>query len=210
MPQTRNHQRKEPFMSKVAPAKLARRLAAIATLAAVGVLMLAAQGASAAQVPPQNFTCGDPSLPLTPCNQTAHFSDTVQVGTPFASAPSCPAFVTTDFALISGTGSGVEHSIVNNALDGWFTSTFTGTATITAYLDAGLTQPDPNVLPFTGKLTEWFGGSFNKNNFVFHSTFHFDGTAANGTTFRILDVSHTNTTASNPFVPHSFEITSCG
>jgi hypothetical protein len=136
----------------------------------------------------------------------------VQVGTPFANAPSCPAFVTNDFALISGTGNGVEHSIVNNALDGWFTSTFTGTATITAYIG------DPTLggvrglaeLPFTGKLTEWFGGSFNKNSFVFHSTFHFNGTAADGTTFRILDVSHTNTTPGNPFVPHSFEITTCG
>jgi hypothetical protein len=57
-------------------AMLARRVAVVAILAAVGVLMVAVQGAGAAQVPPQDFTCGDPSLPLTPCNQTAHFSDT--------------------------------------------------------------------------------------------------------------------------------------
>jgi hypothetical protein len=40
------------------------------------------------------------------------------------------------------------------------TSTFTGTATITPYLDPNLTMPDSNVGAFTGHLTEWFGGSF--------------------------------------------------
>jgi hypothetical protein len=104
--------------------------------------------------------------------------------------------------------------------DGWFTSTFTGTVTITAYLgvsaltspsyDPNVTVLDPPVLPFTGQLTEWFGGSFNKNNFVFHDTLHVSATDANGTTVRVLDVSHTNSTPGNPFVPHSFEITTCG
>ena len=187
----------------------ARRLAVVVVLTVFGVLMLAAQGAGAAPVPPSDFTCGVTVFDA-PCNQTAHFSDMFQVGTPFSSAPSCPVFVTTDFVTIVGTGNGIEHSIINKALDGWFTSTFTGTVTLTAYLDPGLTTRDLSVLPFTGRLTDWFGGSFNKNNFVFHSTFHFSGTAADGTTFRILDVSHTNTTASNPFVPHSFEITTCG
>jgi hypothetical protein len=147
---------------------------------------------------------------FTPCNQTAHFTALNEVGTPFANAsPSCPAFVTTDFVTLIGTGNGVEHSIINNAGDGWFTSTFTGTVTITAFKDAGLTTPDPNVLPFTGKITEWFGGSFNKNNQVFHDTFHFSGTAANGTTFTILDVSHVNTTPNTLGPPHSFQITTC-
>jgi hypothetical protein len=190
-----------------------RRLAVVAILAAVGVLMVAVQGAAAAPVPPGNFTCGDPSLPLTPCNQTAHFSDMFQLGTPFASAQNCPDFVTTDFAVISGTGNGVEHSIVNNALDGWFTSTWAGTATITAFIGDPTAGgvPDPSVPPLTGQLTEWFGGSFNRSNFVVHSTFHFNGTSADGlTSLRILDVSHTSTSASNPFVPNSFEITRCG
>ena len=143
----------------------------------------------------------------------AHFSDMFQVGTPFASASSCPAFVTTDFALIVGTGNGIEHSIVNNAGDGWFTSTWTGTVTLTAFIGDPTVDgvPDPNVPPLTGQLTEWFGGSFNKNNAVFHSTFHVNVASADGqTTLRVLDVSHANSTPTNPFVPHSFEITTCG
>jgi hypothetical protein len=101
--------------------------------------------------------------------------------------------------------------MIDNAGDGWSTSTFTGSVTITPFLDPGLTVPDPNVLPFTGQLTEWFGGSFNRNNFVFHTTFHFSGTDANGNTLRVLDVSHANTTGTAPFgPPNSFEILSCG
>jgi hypothetical protein len=189
----------------------ARRMAAVALLTVFGVLTVAAQGAGAAPVPPSDFTCG--VTVFTPCNQTAHFSDLTDVLTPPApsGATNCPNFVLTDFASVSGTGNGIEHSIINNAGDGWFTSTFTGTVTITPFLDAGLTTPDPNVLPFTGQLTEWFGGSFNRNNFVFHTTFHFSGTDANGNTLRVLDVSHANTTGAAPFgPPNSFEILSCG
>ena len=186
----------------------ARRAAVVAVLAVLGALMVVA-GAGAAPVPPSDFTCGVIAFD-TPCNQTAHFSDVAFEGTPFANAPSCPAFVTTDFAFITGSGNGVEHSIINNALDGWFTSTFSGTATLTAYLDPDLTKPDPAVPTFTGKLTEWFGGSFNKNNFAATSTFHFSGTAADGEALRVLDVSHANSTGANPFVPRSFEITRCG
>lgn len=189
----------------------ARRLAVVAVLTVIGVLMVAAGGAGAAPVPASDFTCGVIVFD-TPCNQTAHFSDTFQVGTPFASAPSCPAYVTTDYATIVGTGNGIEHSIINKALDGWFTSTFAGTVTLTAYIgdptNGGV--PDLSVPQFTGKLTEWFGGSFNKNNFVTHSTFHFDGTAADGTTLRILDVFHVNSATGVVGPPHSFEITSCG
>jgi hypothetical protein len=165
--------------------------------------------ALAAPVPPSDFTCGVTVFDQ-PCNQTAHFGAVAFTGTPFASAQDCPSFVTTDFALITGSGNGAEHSIINNALDGWFTSTFTGTATITAYLDPGLTMPDTAVPSFTGQITEWFGGSFNRNNFATTSTFHFSGTASDDETLRILDISHANSTGNNPFVPRSFEITRCG
>jgi hypothetical protein len=189
---------------------LAGRLTGVAILASVAVLMVAVQGAAAAQVAPQDFNCGDPSLPLVPCNQTAHFSDMFQVGTPL-NAPSCPSFVSTDYVTIVGTGNGVEHSIVNNALDGWFTSTWTGTVTLTAYLDANVTRPDTAVPVLTGQLTEWFGGSFNRSNFVFHSTFHLNVASADGSTsLRVLDVSHTNSAPGVLGPPHSFEITRCG
>ncbi|GEM_PF-3391675 len=198
---------------------LIRRLGAVALTMALGAVLVGAGGASAAPVPPSAFTCG--ITDFTPCNQTAHFSDINMVGTPFSSAPSCPAFVTTDFVTIVATGNGVEHSIINNAGDGWFTTTFTGDATLTAYPPSSVdvTDPnnpvitgpsDPNVAPFVGKITYWFGGSFNKNNQVFHDTFHFSGAAADGTTLRVLDVSHSNTTPNTDLgPPHSFEITRC-
>ena len=188
---------------------LARRIAAAAAaLAVIAVPLVTAQAASAAPVPPSDFTCG--VTVFTPCNQTAHFSHMSAVGAPLTSASaSCPAFVATDFVTIVGTGNGIEHSIINNAGDGWFTSTFTGQVTLTAFTDATLTVPDPSVPQFTGMLTDWFGGSFNRSNSVFHDTIHFSGTAADGTTLSILDVSHVNTTPVTVGPPHSFEITTC-
>jgi hypothetical protein len=188
----------------------ARCVTVVCVLAVLGLLTVVS-GAGAAPVPPSDFTCG--VSVFTPCNQTAHFSDLNDVLTPPSpsGATNCPSFVLADFASVVGTGNGIEHSIVNNAGDGWFTSTFTGTVTITPFLDSGLTKPDPKVLPFTGQLTEWFGGSFNRNNVVFHSTFHFSGTDARGNSLTVLDVSHANTTGVTPFgPPNSFEILSCG
>jgi hypothetical protein len=157
------------------------------------------------------FTCG--VTVFTQCNQTAHFSSMSEELTPLAPTreSGCPAFVLNDYGDLEASGNGIEHSTVNKAGDGWFTSTFTGAATITPYLDAGLTTADPSVLPFTGHLTEWFGGSFNRSNTVEHSTFHFHGTDANGNSLNITDISHFNTNAANPFgPPNSFEITHCG
>lgn len=189
--------------------RIGRALAAAACLAAL-VSAAIATGAGAKPVPPGDFTCG--VTVFTPCNETAHFSSMDQELTPApaAAGSNCPSFVQADYATLTATGNGIEHSIVNKAGDGWFTSTFTGSATITPYLDPDLTMPDP-VGAFTGHLTEWFGGSFNRNNMVVHSTFHFSGTNASGMTLRILDVSHTNTNAANPLgPPHSFEIFRCG
>jgi hypothetical protein len=173
--------------------------------------LAACSAALAAPVSPSDFTCG--VTVFTQCNQTAHFSSMSEELTPLAptSESGCPAFVLNDYGDLEAAGNGIEHAIVNKAGDGWFTSTFTGTATITPFLDPGLTTPDPTVLPFSGHLTEWFGGSFNRSNMVEHSTFHFDGTDANGNTLTITDISHVNTNAANPFgPPNSFEITHCG
>jgi hypothetical protein len=49
--------------------------------------------ATAAPVPPSDFTCGVVVFDQ-PCNQTAHFSDIAFEGTPFASAQNCRSFVT--------------------------------------------------------------------------------------------------------------------
>lgn len=182
----------------------------IALSVAVFAALAATSAAFAAPVPPGEFSCG--VTVFTQCNQTAHFSSTSEQLTPLAptSESGCPAFVLNDYGDLEASGNGIEHATVNKAGDGWFTTTFTGTATITPFLDPGLTMPDPTVLPFSGHLTEWFGGSFNRSNMVDHSTFHFQGTDANGNTLNITDISHFNTNAANPFgPPNSFEITHC-
>jgi hypothetical protein len=183
---------------------------ALAALVAAAALTLAGI-ATAAPVSPDQFTCG--VTVFTSCNQTAHFSTVDEQLTPVATTkPSnCPAFVLNDYGSLLGTGNGVEHSIVNNEGDGRFTSTFTGTATITPYLDPDLTIRDPNALPYTGHLTEWFGGSFKRNNIVSHDTFHFTGADANGNPLNITVIDQANTNAANPFgPPHSFTIAGCG
>ena len=117
-----------------------------------------------------------------------------------------------DAAVIQGTGNGVEHARINNAGDGWFTSTFTGTVTVQAWtVDSmgNLVAPDPSVPPFTGQLTQWFGGSFNHSNFVSHDTIHFSGTAADGSTLGIHLVDHLSTTPNVAAAPNSFNIGSC-
>jgi hypothetical protein len=166
-------------------AAVAQRVAAVAaTVAVIGVPLGMAQAASAAPVPPSDFTCG--VTVFTACNQTAHFSTPSGTPAPVIAPPSpqatgCPAWVAVDAAVIQGTGNGIEHAIINNAGDGWFTSTFTGTATVVAWTvdsTGHLVAPDPTVPPFTGQLTTWFGGSFNNRNFVVHDTIHFSGTAA--------------------------------
>jgi hypothetical protein len=191
--------------------------AGIAGAVAVGIPLATAGLATAAPVSPSDFTCGL-TMPVTPCNQTAHFNtpsgtDAPEVGTPNPGATGCPAFVSTDAAVIQGTGNGIEHSIVNNAGDSWFTSTFTGTVTLTSWTFDPSTQsliaPDPNVPVFTGHLTQWFGGSFNQNNMVNHGTMTFSGAAADGTTIHLHMVSHMNTTPHPAAAPNSFNNVSC-
>ena len=189
--------------------------AVTAALTAILMLLLLAQRAGAAPVPPDDFTCG--VTVFTACNQTAHFStpsgtSAPVVGEPNPQAIGCPAFVAVDAPVIQGTGNGIEHAIINNAGDGWFTSTFTGTVTVVAWTvdSAGnLVAPDPGVPVFTGHLTTWFGGSFNRSNFVDHDTITFTGTAADGSTFSIHQVDHLSTTPNVAAAPNSFSITRC-
>jgi len=186
-----------------------------AALTVIAVPLGIAGTANAAPVPPGGFTCG--VTVFTPCNQTAHFSTpsgtpAPLVGEPSPQATGCPAWVATDAPVIQGTGNGVEHSIINNAGDGWFTSTFTGTVTIVAWTvdsSGNLVAPDPAVPPFTGQLTQWFGGSFNRSNFVVHDTINFSGTAADGTPFSFHAVDHLSTTPNVAAAPNSFSIAHC-
>jgi hypothetical protein len=167
-------------------------------IAAVSLPLLFAQGASAAVVPPGDFTCGVTNF-TTPCNQTAHFTDLTQTAPPAPNATGCPAYFLTDFANITGTGQGIEHAIINNALDGWFTTTENGFVTVT-FINP-LTGGADAVL--TGHLTEWFGGSFNKNNFVNHDTINFAGDQ--GVSFHAVD--HMSQSAAGQV--NQFDIASC-
>lgn len=188
---------------------------AATALAVIALPLVLAQAAGAAPVPSNNFTCG--VTVFTACNQTAHFSTpsgtpAPEVGAPSPQATGCPAWVAVDAPVIQGTGNGVEHAIVNNAGDGWFTSTFAGTVTIVAYTVDSMgnpVAPDPSVPPYTGHLQQWFGGSFNRSNSVDHDTINFSGTAADGSTFSIHLVDHVSTTPNAAAAPNSFHIGQC-
>jgi hypothetical protein len=161
-----------------------QRLAVGATVAAFAVVLVLPSAAGADTAP--NLTCG--STQPGPCQQTAHFTNDDEFGTPLPPGSGCPAFVSEDFVHIVGTGNGVEHVNVNKAQDAWFTSTFTGNATFTAYPPTSVTvddqgnvtglvgPPDANVPVFSGKLTEWFGGSFNNKNSVNTGTINLSAT----------------------------------
>jgi hypothetical protein len=189
--------------------------AVVAASAVIAVPLMLAQAASAAPVPPSSFTCGTP--PFTPCDQTAHFSTPSGTPAPEFAPPSpqatgCPAWVATDFIEVQGTGNGIEHAMINNNLDGWFTSTFEGTVTVVAgtFDSTGtIFTPDPNVPAYTGHLHTWFGGSMNNKAFVNHDTVSFSGTAADGSTFSLHLVDHVSVSAAAAPAPNVFDIGSC-
>jgi hypothetical protein len=185
----------------------------IGGFAGIGLMALPA---SALQVPPSGFTCG--VTVFTPCNESAHFSDITagngpEVASPAgATPPGCPAFIGTDAAVIVATGNGVEHSIINNAGDGWFTSTFTGTASVTFWTVDGSGKPvalDPLVPSFTGHIEQWFGGSFNKSNYVLHDTTNVAVTGFDGSSLSFHAVNHFSTSAVATAAPNQFSFAHC-
>jgi len=120
-------------------------------------------------------------------SQTFHFNSiSGQLGSPTGpttNVSDCPAPVINDFTAIDATGNGVSHQTINGKGDGWFTSTFTGDATVTFYPE-GTVDDQGNVtavsgtpdMQVTGHLTQWDGGSFNNQNGVIHGTVNFKGT----------------------------------
>jgi hypothetical protein len=172
------------------------------TATAAVVLGLGVFGAASASADtPPNLTCGNTQP--GPCSQTAHFTDDDEFGSPLPPGPGCPAFVQTDYVHIVGTGNGVEHINVNRAQDAWFTFTFTGNVSLTAYPASSLTfdkqgnvtgivgPPDANVPVFSGKLTEWFGGSFNNKNATNTGTINVSATGG-GQSLTVHAVFHAN------------------
>jgi hypothetical protein len=183
--------------------------------AVIAVPLMLSQAASAAPVQSGDFTCA--VTVFAPCNQSAHFSTpsgtpAPEVGAPSPQATGCPAWVAVDAAVIQGNGNGIEHAIINNNLDGWFTSTFEGTVTVVPYtVDSigNLVAPDPSVPAYTGHLQTWFGGSFNNKNFVDHDTVNFSGTGTDGSALSIHLVDHQSVSAAAAAAPNVFDIGSC-
>ena len=185
---------------------LARMMTATA-VAALAVPLMAMQPAGAATEPV--LACGNTQP--GPCQETAHYTNIDDKNTPAPPGGGCPAFLSTDFFTFVGTGHGIEHINLNKAQDGWFTDTFTGSVTITAYLHGkvdkdgnvkSVSDPDPNVLPYSGKITQWFGGSFNMQSSVFHGTINISLTNANGESLRVHFVTHASwTPGSDPNGP---------
>jgi hypothetical protein len=175
--------------------RLIRRLAVI--VAAAGLLSgMGTAAALADQVPPDQFTCLVTNF-TTPCNQTAHFTTiSLAVTPPPVTATGCPDYINTENADLEGTGSGIEHAVLNDN-HGTFTTTFTGEAT--------LTFRGGTVL--TGHFTFSSGGSFNYQNSVVHETINFRGTDQNGNPISFHAVYHQGFDAAG--VPHDVIIATC-
>ena len=177
-----------------------KQMVGVAAVAVLGLVFGAAAAAHADTAPP--LTCGSPAQP-GPCQQTAHFTNDDEFGSPLPPAPGCPAAVQNDFVHIVGTGNGVEHSSANNAQDGWFTFHFSGNVTLTAYPASSLSfdnrgnvtgitgPPDPSVPVTSGKFAEVFGGSFNNKNATNRGTLNVS-VSGGGLSFTLHAVFHAN------------------
>ena len=144
-----------------------------------------------------------------PCQQTGHFGLSVFV--PMPGGP-CPPPVPGPVIVI-GQGNGIFHSNVNAADDWWATSTFEGSADVFVLLGFDSTgAPLTGDLLATGHQMQWFGNSFNANNFVAHDTGNVTVTtvATPAQTFDLHFADHASSTGGNPFafgVPPPFGAT---
>jgi hypothetical protein len=166
-----------------------------------GTLTLPVSAASGTGPPPIP-TCGPGA---GPCQETDHFGELAFYGSPL---PGCGGILA-EWAFIQQTGNGVQHVNVNNAQDFWFTSTMVGEATLvlgTVTLDShgNVTSftADPTKPTFAGHLQQWFGASFNKNNFSNSGTTNIQATGSDGSSLSLHFNLHINTTGMAPFVPN--------
>jgi hypothetical protein len=153
--------------------------------------------------------CGT-TLPA-PCNETDHFTNQNQWANPIGvptNLTTCSSSTLEDFVLLAMTGNGVEHITINKAGDGWSTSTFTGTGTVTSYPASSLanivTDKQGNIVSAdivgpsdgsaTGKLTDGFHASINNKNLVFDGTVNFTGTDQNGNPVSLHQTQHASWT----------------
>ena len=148
---------------------------------------------------------GSIAMPATAApatSQSQHFSTVQQWGTPAGSATNntnctgamANAFIN-DFVLLNLSGNGVQHVTVNGAGDSWFTTTFTGTGTVTFYAPSNVsvqfdsqgniisaTITGPADLAASVKITQWFGFEANNQNSIGHGTIDARGATIDGAT----------------------------
>jgi hypothetical protein len=186
--------------------------AAVAAAVLGGVTLAGTAVAGASPVDPANFTCGTTPQP---CNQSAHYStpdpiNGTQIGAPSPQATNCATYVQTDAPVVTGTGEGVEHAIVNNNGQGfWFTSTFNGNVTVEfAIVDSegNFVKIDPAAPVLTGHITETSGFSGNLQNFVSHDTVNFTSPGGN---FNAVDHTSSNALPIPETVINDFHIAIC-
>ena len=125
--------------------------------------------------------------------ETVHFSEIDSWNTPLgATGAGCPSYLARDYALIAGTGSGVNHDSTDAAGGHHGSTTFDGTVTITMYDPANVdvtwlgpenivaTPTGPADAVWTGHLTQSFGQSSTSKGAVFSVTVAFTGTDSQG------------------------------
>jgi len=156
-----------------------------------------------------NSGTGPPPIPscypgVGPCQETDHFGQLTFLASPL---PGCGG-VFDEWALIDQRGNGVQHININGAQDAWFTSTMEGPATLvvgTLTFDSNGNPsftPDTTKPTFAGRLQQWFGGQFNKNNASMSLTVNLQMTGSDGSSLTLHLNSHVNTTGSAPFTPN--------
>jgi hypothetical protein len=123
----------------------------------------------------------------------------------------CPASVLSDWGvLVFSSGHTVNHDSSNKNGD-WGGGTIEGDATITLFTNAPANPDDPTSLPsgqdksagpFTGHLTEWFGGGNNsRGQGEGGFTFSFHGVSSNGMTVDVQQHQHQTMSAANGGTP---------
>lgn len=151
-------------------------------------------------IPAGAFGQGQPpvALPSTgPCQETDHFGESIFVPQGGPCPPPFPGPV-----VVVGFGNGISHSNVNGADDWWLTSTFEGTADVHVLTFDNSGAPVIGALVATGHQMQWFGNSFNANNYVFHDTGNVKVTTVGTSpqTFDLHFADHQSSTGGNPFI----------
>lgn len=133
----------------------------------------------------------------TTCTYTANVHDLTQTSpsnVPCVDPPTGPPT-----GMLTLTYGEVFHETVNQAGDGWFTSTVTGGL---SFIPFDSTRPS-----YAGHFESWFGAGFNLNNAVFHDTNNTTATGSDGSRLSFHMIDHMSISASG--ITLQFDKASC-